>query len=126
MLCAAEAQQHWWLHSTTPGRSSSTIVHSCKQPVQHNDVCSKEQQHIRVCSFIFYIKLTLLERCYNLQKKCSKLCLPGYKLSYCRGLQLMIVQFIILLWPGFNHVKILDWNVNKSARRLYNNAPKVA
>jgi hypothetical protein len=37
----------------------------------------------------------------------------------------MIVQFIILLWRGFNHVKILDWNVNKSASRLYINAPKV-
>jgi hypothetical protein len=44
MLCAAEAQQHWWLvcHSTTPGRSSSTIVHSCKQSVQQsNAACSR-------------------------------------------------------------------------------------
>ena len=31
----------------------------------------------------------------------------------------MIVQFVILLWRGFNHVKILDWNVNKSASPYY-------
>jgi hypothetical protein len=37
----------------------------------------------------------------------------------------LIVQFVILLWRGFNHVKILDWNVNKSASRLYINAPRV-
>jgi hypothetical protein len=43
----------------------------------------------------------------------------------CRGLHTMIVQFVILLWLGFNHVKILDWNVNKSASHLYINAPKV-
>jgi hypothetical protein len=39
-----------------------------------------------------------------MMKKCS-----------CRGLHTMIVQFVILLWRGFNHVKLLDWNVNKSA-----------
>jgi hypothetical protein len=27
----------------------------------------------------------------------------------CRA---VIVQFVILLWRGFKHVKILDWNVN--------------
>ncbi len=37
----------------------------------------------------------------------------------------MIVQLVILLWRGFNHVKILDWNVNKSASRLCINAPKL-
>jgi hypothetical protein len=47
------------------------------------------------------------------------------KISLCRGLHTMIVQFVILLWRGFNHVKILDWNVNISASRLYINAPKV-
>jgi hypothetical protein len=31
----------------------------------------------------------------------------------------------ILLWCGFDNVKILDWNVNKSGSRLYINAPKV-
>jgi hypothetical protein len=35
------------------------------------------------------------------------------------------LQFVILLRSGFNHVKILDWNVNKSASRLYIDAPKV-
>jgi hypothetical protein len=47
------------------------------------------------------------------------------KYIYCRGLHTVIVQFVILLWRGFNHVKILDWNVDKSAGRLYINAPKV-
>ncbi len=41
---------------------------------------------------------------------------------YCRGLHTMSVQLIL---RGFNHVKILDWSVNKSASRLYINAPKV-
>jgi hypothetical protein len=27
----------------------------------------------------------------------------------------MIVQFAVLVWRGFNHLKILDWNVNKYA-----------
>jgi hypothetical protein len=47
------------------------------------------------------------------------------RIRYCRGLHTVIVQFVILLWRGFNHVKILDWNVNKSASRIYINAPKV-
>jgi hypothetical protein len=37
----------------------------------------------------------------------------------------MIVQFVILLRRGFIHAKILEWNVNKSASRLYVYAPKV-
>ncbi len=37
----------------------------------------------------------------------------------------MIVQFVMLLWRGFIYVKILEWNVNKSASRLYVGAPKV-
>jgi hypothetical protein len=37
----------------------------------------------------------------------------------CPGLHLMIVQLVILLWRSFNHVKIFNWNVNKSASRLY-------
>ena len=36
----------------------------------------------------------------------------------------MFVQFVILLWRGF-YVKILEWNVNNSASRLYVYAPKV-
>jgi hypothetical protein len=37
----------------------------------------------------------------------------------------IIVQFVILLWRGFIHVKILEWNVYKSASRLYFYVPKV-
>jgi len=53
---------------------------------------------------------------------------PGLKIvkSWAYGGQhLMVIQFVILLWRDFNHVKILDWNVNKSDSRLYINAPKV-
>ncbi len=53
---------------------------------------------------------------------------PGLKIFKswaCGGLHLMVIQFVILLWRDFNHVKILDWNVNKSDSRLYINAPKV-
>jgi hypothetical protein len=44
---------------------------------------------------------------------------------FCRGLSTMIVQFLILLLRGFIHVKILEWNANKSASRLYVYAPSV-
>jgi hypothetical protein len=37
----------------------------------------------------------------------------------------MVIQFVILSMRDSNHVKILDWNVNKSVSRLYINAPKV-
>ncbi len=47
------------------------------------------------------------------------------KQIYCRVLSTMIVQFIILLCRSFIYVKILEWNVSKSACRFYINAPKV-
>jgi hypothetical protein len=44
----------------------------------------------------------------------------------CRGLFTMIVQFVHnFIMAGFNHAKILYWNVNKSVSRLYINASKV-
>jgi hypothetical protein len=46
-------------------------------------------------------------------------------LMLSRPIHTMIALFVVILWRGFNHVKILDWNVNKSPSRLYFNAPKV-
>ncbi len=40
------------------------------------------------------------------------------EVEYCLSLSTRIVQFLILPWHGFNHVKILEWNVNKFAIRL--------
>ncbi len=36
-----------------------------------------------------------------------------------------IVQLITVLWRGFIYVKIIEWNVNKSASRLYVYLPTV-
>ncbi len=58
-------------------------------------------------------------------QKCSCPKDSDFKIKNSRCLHTMIVQFVILVWRGFNHVKILDWNINKSASRLYINAPKV-
>jgi hypothetical protein len=43
---------------------------------------------------------------------------------YTLVINLMIVQFVILLWRDFMYVKIPEWDTNKSASRLYFNAPK--
>ncbi len=41
------------------------------------------------------------------------------------GLHLLIVQVLTLLGGVFIYVKIPEWDVNKSASRLYVYAPKV-
>jgi hypothetical protein len=38
---------------------------------------------------------------------------------HCRSLSTLIVQFVILLWRRYIYAKILEWNVNKSASRIY-------
>jgi hypothetical protein len=48
-----------------------------------------------------------------------------YEKLQLKSLSTIIVQFVILLWRGFIPLKILEWNVNKSASRLYVYAPKV-
>ncbi len=40
----------------------------------------------------------------------SRTSLAG-KITHCRGISTTIVQFVILLWRGFIHVKILERNV---------------
>jgi hypothetical protein len=66
------------------------------------------------------------------------ICLPGFLHAQagqrwhpvwggmpCPGLHLMIVQFVILLWRSFNHVKIFNWMLTNPPVVFTISAPKV-